>query len=133
MGLDQDGVLLPRLRPVGVARRAVTFGSLGVVPLMVVTLSIDRHSDREEFLAVFSAVGLLGAIFLVVGAGFWWASAGDVRRLRDWGTVTTQGEAATLVGPLFLRSGLFLLVLGAAAFGLYHLVATAPYGSRLHG
>ncbi|MFF9029402.1 DUF6336 family protein [Streptomyces iakyrus] len=44
-----------------------------------------------------------------------------------------QGEAATLVGPLFLRSGLFLLVLGAVAFGLYHLVAAAPYGSWLHG
>ncbi|GAA4554653.1 hypothetical protein GCM10023097_54860 [Streptomyces collinus] len=133
MGVDQDGVLLPRLRPVHVARRAVTFGLLGVVPLMVVTLSIDGHSDREEFLAVFSAVGLFGAFFLVVGAGFWWASAGDVRRLRDWGTVTTQGAALTLAGPLFLRSGLFLLVLGAAAFGLYHLVDAAPYDSWLHG
>ncbi|MFD6907460.1 DUF6336 family protein [Streptomyces sp. NPDC060077] len=133
MTLDQDGVMLPRLRPAGVARRGVIFGLLGVVPLMVAALSIRDHSDRQDFLAVFSAVGLFGAIFLVTGAGFWWAGAKDVRRVRDWRTLKTQAASATVVGPLFLRSGLFLLVLGTAAFGLYHLVDAAPYGSWLYG
>ncbi|MFC9685189.1 DUF6336 family protein [Streptomyces sp. NPDC056948] len=134
MALDQDGVMLPRLRPADVARQAVTFGLLGVVPLVVAALSITGHSNRREFLAVVSGlVGLFGAILLVVGAGFWWASAGDVRRVRDWRTLTTQAASVTVVGPLFLRSGLFLLVLAAAALGLGHLVAAAPYGSWLHG
>ncbi|MFE7899804.1 DUF6336 family protein [Streptomyces sp. NPDC057424] len=134
MALDQDGVMLPRLRPADVARRGVTFGLLGVVPLVVAALSITGHSDRQEFLAVVGVLaGLFGAILLVVGAGFWWASAGDVRRVRDWRTITGQAASVTLVGPAFLRSGLFLLVLGAAALGLCQLVADAPYGSWLHG
>ncbi|MCX5358117.1 DUF6336 family protein [Streptomyces sp. NBC_00124] len=130
MALDQDGVTLPRLRPTDVARRGVIFGLLGVVPLVVATLNISDHSDRREFLAVVSGlVGVFGAGSLVVGAGFWWASAGDIRRLRDWRTITGQAASVTLVGPVFLRSGLFLLVLGAAAYGLYHLVDAAPYDS----
>ncbi|GAA2768536.1 hypothetical protein GCM10010103_75780 [Streptomyces paradoxus] len=70
--------------------------------------------------------------FLVTGAGFWWASAGDIRRVRDWRTLTGQAASVTVVGPVFLRSGLFLLVLGAAALGLYQLVDAAPYGSWLY-
>jgi hypothetical protein len=132
MALDRDGVMLPRLRPTGVARRGVTFGLLGAVPLAVAALSITGHSDRREFLSVASAVGLFGAIQLVIGAGFWWASAGDIRRVRDWNTLTSQAASVTVVGPVFLRSGLFLLVLGAAALGLYQLVDAAPYGSWLY-
>ncbi|MGK5696425.1 DUF6336 family protein [Streptomyces sp. URMC 128] len=130
MALDRDGVMLPRLRPTDVARRGVAFGLLGVVPLMVATLSISGHSDREEFLSV---VGAVAGLFVVVGAGFWWASAGDIRRVRDWRTLTSQAASVTVVGPAFLRSGLFLSVLGAAALGLYQLVDTAPYGSWLRG
>jgi hypothetical protein len=133
MALDRDGVMLPRLRPSDVARRGVIFGLLGAVLLAVVALSITGHSDRREFLAVASVVGLFGAIQLVIGAGFWWASAGDIRRLRDWNTLTSQAASVTVVGPVFLRSGLFLLVLGAAALGLCQLVDAAPYGSWLHG
>jgi hypothetical protein len=133
MALDRDGVMLPRLRPSDVARRGVIYGLLGAVLLAVAVLSITGHSDRREFLAVASAAGLFGAIQLVIGAGFWWASAGDIRRLRDWTTLTSQAASVTVVGPVFLRSGLFLLVLGAAALGLYHIVDAAPYGSWLHG
>jgi hypothetical protein len=132
MALDQDGVLLPRLRPAEVTRRGVTFGLLSVVPLVAVTLTITGHSDRRDFLSVVSAVGLFGAIFLVTGAGFWWASAGDIRRVRDWRTITGQSDSVTVVGPVFLRCGLFLLVLGAAAAGLYQLVDAAPYDSWLY-
>ncbi|MFF9756087.1 DUF6336 family protein [Streptomyces sp. NPDC014344] len=132
MALDQDGVMLPRLRPGGVARRGVAFGLLGVVPLVVATLSISGHSARREFLAGVSVLGFLGAIFLVFGAGFWWLSAGDIRRMRDWRTLTSQADSVTVVGPVFLRSGLCLFVLGAAAFGLYQLVDAAPYDSWLH-
>lgn len=133
MALDQDGVMLPRLRPAAVARRSVAFGLLSAVPLLAVTLTITGNNDRLDFLSVVSAVGLLGAIFLVTGAGFWWASAGDIRRLRDWRTITGQSDSVTIVGPVFLRCGLFLLVFGAAAVGLYQLVDAAPYGSWLHG
>ncbi|MFG3721277.1 DUF6336 family protein [Streptomyces massasporeus] len=133
MALDRDGVMLPRLRPSDVARRGVMYGLLGAVLLAVAVVSITGHSDRREFLAVASVVGLFGAIQFVIGAGFWWASAGDIRRLRDWNTLTSQAASVTVVGPVFLRAGLFLLVLGAAALGLYQLVDAAPYGSWLHG
>ncbi|QWB23783.1 MULTISPECIES: DUF6336 family protein [Streptomyces] len=124
MALDQDGVMLPRLRPTEVARRGMTFGLLSVIPLAVAAFSITDGSAREDLLSVGGALaGLLGAMFLVIGAGFWWASAADVRRLRDWNTITSQAASVTLVGPVFLRSGLFLLVLGAAALGLNLLVA----------
>ncbi|MEV5188059.1 DUF6336 family protein [Streptomyces werraensis] len=133
MAVDREGVRLPRLRPAEVAQRGVVFGLLGVVPLVLVTASISDHSDREEFLAVFSALAIFGALFLVTGAGFWWLSKEDIRRLRDWSTITTQADSVTIIGPIFLRSGLCLLVLGAAAFGLYHLVDAAPYDSWLYG
>ncbi|MFC7830723.1 DUF6336 family protein [Streptomyces sp. NPDC057144] len=132
MASQQDGVMLPRLRPAAVAWRGATYGLVGVVPLVVATLSISGHSDRRDFLSVVSVLGLFGAIFLVIGAGFWWASAGDIRRVRDWRTLTGQAASVTVVGPVFLRSGLLLLVLGAAALGLYQLVDAAPYDSWLY-
>ncbi|WP_306970237.1 DUF6336 family protein [Streptomyces afghaniensis] len=75
---------------------------------------------------------LFGACLFVVGAGFWWASGGDIRRWRDWRTITGQTAAVTVVGPLAIRLGMLLIVLGVAALGLYHLVDTASYGSWLH-
>nr|WP_237524857.1 DUF6336 family protein [Streptomyces sp. SID5643] len=88
--------MLPRARPADVARRGVTFGLLGVVPLMVATLSISGHSDREEFLAVVGGIaGLFGLGLVVVGAGFWWASAGDIRRLRDWRATSRSVRSST--------------------------------------
>ncbi|MGV9503070.1 DUF6336 family protein [Streptomyces sp. NPDC003642] len=123
MGVDRDGVMLPRLRPADVARRGLIFGLLGVIPLIVATLSISGRSDREEFLAVVGVLsGSFGLGLAVVGAGFWWASAGDIRRMRDWRTLTTQAASITIVGPAFLRPGLFLTILGAAALGLCQLV-----------
>ncbi|WP_446750223.1 DUF6336 family protein [Streptomyces sp. MH60] len=104
--------MLPRLRPAAVARRGAAFGLMGVVPLVVATLSISGHSDRRDFLSVVSVLGLFGAVFLAIGTGFWWASAGDIRRVRDWRTLTGQAASVTVVGPVFLRSGLFLFVLG---------------------
>lgn len=68
----------------------------------------------------------------MVGGGFWRAGAGAIRRWRDWRTIEGQAASVTLVGPVFLRSGVFLLVLGAAGFGLYHLVDAASYDSWLH-
>ena len=110
----------------------MTFGLLSVVPLVAVILTITGHSNRRDFLSVVSAVGLFGVMFLVTGAGFWWGSAGDIRRVRDWRTITGQSDSVTIVGPAFLRCGLFLLVLGAAAAGLYQLVDAAPYDSWLY-
>ncbi|MBB4710192.1 hypothetical protein BJ965_000074 [Streptomyces luteogriseus] len=49
--------------------------------------------------------------------------------MRDWRTITGQSASVTIVGPVFLRCGLFLLVLGAAAAGLCQLVDAAPYDS----
>lgn len=116
---------MPRLRPMDVVRRSLVVGLLGVVPLVVATLGVTDGSAREEFVTVVGFLaGLLGAGSTVTGAGFWWASAGDIRRMRDWGTVTTQAASITLIGPVFLRCGLILLVLAVASLGLYPLVAS---------
>jgi hypothetical protein len=133
MMVDQDGVILPRLRVRDGVRRGAVFGVIGVVPLAVAALSIGDHHDREEFLSVVGGVFLLfGALLLVIGAFFWWASAGEVRRWRDWRTITGQTGAVTVVAPMCLRVGMLLLVLGPAALGLYHVVDDAPYGSWLY-
>ncbi|MGP3951165.1 DUF6336 family protein [Streptomyces sp. 7N604] len=94
---------------------------------------IADHHDRQVFLSAVGGIGLLfGASVLFVGAGFWWASAGDIRRWRDWRTITGQTTAVTVVGPPFVRLGMLLLVLGPAAIGLHHVVDAAPYGSWMH-
>ncbi|MGW6548501.1 DUF6336 family protein [Streptomyces massasporeus] len=126
MTLDQDGVMLPRLRPAEVARRGVTFGLLNVVPLAAVTLTITDHSDPGDLLSAVSAAGLSGAISLVTGAGFWWADAGDIRHMRDYRTITGHSDSVTIVGPVFLRRRLRPLVLEAATAGLYQLTDAAP-------
>lgn len=133
MRVDDDRVIIPRLRLSGVVWRGALFGLVGTVPLAVTALCIADHHDRQEFLSIVSGIGLFGACSFVVGAGFWWASGGDIRRWRDWRTITGQTAAVTVVGPLFMRLGMLLVVLGVAAFGLSHLVDAAPYGSWLHG
>ncbi|MEU9352416.1 hypothetical protein AB0D65_15735 [Streptomyces griseoloalbus] len=37
-------------------------------------------------------MGLFGAIFLAIGAGFGWSSAQDVRRVRDWRTLDAVSD-----------------------------------------
>ncbi|MEW2611193.1 hypothetical protein AB0937_13470 [Streptomyces sp. NPDC047880] len=54
MALDQDGVMLPRLRPADVARRGVAFGLLivcGDVPLHVCDLGPEGHSLPDLWVA----------------------------------------------------------------------------------
>ncbi|MBB6080984.1 DUF6336 family protein [Streptomyces paradoxus] len=130
--MDDDRVITPRLRLNGVVWRGALFGLLGTVPLAVTALCIADHHNRQEFLCIVSGLGLFGACSFVVGARFWWASGGDIRRWRDWRTINGQTAAVTVVGPLAKRLGMLLIVLGVAALGLYHLVHAAPYGSWLH-
>lgn len=122
--------MVPRLRPKDVLARGVRFGLIGIVPLSVVAFCIADHHDREEFPSVVGGISLIfGAVLLVVGAGFWWASGGDARR---WRTIEGHTAAATVVGPAAVRLGALLVVLGPAAIGLYHVVDAAPYGSWLY-
>ncbi|MFC9504946.1 DUF6336 family protein [Streptomyces sp. NPDC057002] len=62
---------------------------------------LDRTASRTRRLQGRGSqgpAGLFGAIFLVVGGGFWWAGAADVRRLRDWHTITGQAASVTYSG-----------------------------------
>ncbi|WP_432175983.1 DUF6336 family protein [Streptomyces sp. Tue6028] len=133
MDLDEDGVLLPRLRLRDVLLRGALFGLGGIVVLAVAAALIGRHHDRMEFLAVAGGTCLVfGGGLLLFGLFFWAVCAGDIRRCRDWRTLTGQHSAPTVVAPVSVRLGVLGLVAAPAAFGLYQLVDRAPYGSWLH-
>ncbi|MFI9616808.1 DUF6336 family protein [Streptomyces sp. NPDC052023] len=133
MTLDDDGVITPRLRPADVVRRGALFGLAGAATLAVLVVCIAEHNDRTEFLSVLGVLSLFfGAGFFVIGSVFWLFSRRDVRRLRDWRSMTGQSDAITASGPMFVRLGVFLLVLGSAGLGMAQLVDAAPYDSWLH-
>ncbi|MEU3891889.1 DUF6336 family protein [Streptomyces sp. NPDC029041] len=63
-----------------------------------------------------------------------WRTCGpDIRRCRDWHTVTGQAGPITVAAPVLLRVGVSALVLLPGAFGLHFLVDGAEYGSWLYG
>ncbi|MGV9450190.1 DUF6336 family protein [Streptomyces sp. NPDC003635] len=133
--LDRDGVITPRLRLGNVLLRGSLFGLFAAVLLVVAgLLFVSDHHDREEGFAVFGILMLiLGAGFLLMGLFFWLLSRDDIRRFRDWGTVTTQADSITLIGPAFVRVGLLGLILGLAGLAISGLVEQASYGSWIYG
>ncbi|MCF3132888.1 DUF6336 family protein [Streptomyces olivochromogenes] len=58
---------------------------------------------------------------------------GNVRRCRDWRTVTGQTSAPTVAAPVLVRLGTLVLVLGPVALGLSDLVDQASFDSWLYG
>ncbi|MET9760059.1 DUF6336 family protein [Streptomyces sp. NPDC006372] len=130
----EDAVIRPLLRIRDVAARGALYG-LAAVPLLgVVSLFVGDHHDRTTFLGV---VGLFAAftavVGILIGLFFWWACGGDIRRCRDWHTVTGQAGPVTVAAPVLLRIGVLALVLFPGAFGLHHLVDSAAYDSWLYG
>ncbi|MEV4330967.1 DUF6336 family protein [Streptomyces sp. NPDC049597] len=131
---DEHGVRLPRLRVKDVVVRGAVQGVAAVVLLAVVSLCVADHHDRETFVAVVAGFAMVGSGVCLVFGGFFWAVSGrDVRRWRDWRTITGQTEAVTVMGPALFRLGVLALVLFPGALGLYHLVDNAPYDSWLYG
>jgi hypothetical protein len=130
----EDAIIRPLLRIRDVAARGALYG-LAAVPLFgVASLFFGDHHDRTTFLAV---VGLFAAAMAVVGIliglFFWWACGGDIRRCRDWHTVSGQAGPVTVAAPVLLRIGVLSMVLLPGAFGLHHLVDSAEYDSWLYG
>ncbi|GAA2766497.1 hypothetical protein GCM10010103_55380 [Streptomyces paradoxus] len=130
----EDAIIRPLLRIQDVAARGALYG-LAAVPLLgVASLFVGDHHDRGTFLGV---VGLLAAFIAVMGIllglFFWWTCGGDIRRCRDWHTVTGQAGPITVAAPVLLRVGVLALVLLPGAFGLHFLVEGAEYGSWLYG
>ncbi|MFJ7181134.1 DUF6336 family protein [Streptomyces massasporeus] len=130
----EDAIIQPLLRIRDVAARGALYG-LAAVPLLgVASLFVGDHHDRRTLLGV---VGLVAAFIAVVGIliglFFWWTCGGDIRRCRDWHTVTGQAGSVTVAAPVLLRVGVLALVLFPGAFGLYFLVDGAEYGSWLYG
>ncbi|WAU81950.1 DUF6336 family protein [Streptomyces sp. Qhu-G9] len=131
---DEDGVRLPRLRFTDVVLRGTVQGIAAVALLVVGMLFVADHHDRETFLAVtagFSAV--LAGTGIVFGVFFWTACGGDIRRWRDWRTITGQTGGVMIMAPTLVRVGVLALVLFPGALGLYHLVDDAAYDSWLYG
>ncbi|MFI9150159.1 DUF6336 family protein [Streptomyces sp. NPDC053367] len=133
MRRDDEGVLSPRLRLGSVVLRGAMFGVVGATVAAVAALAEGDHDERLEFLAGVSGMCLIGGGFLLlIGLYFWSACDGDLRRVRDWRSVTSQWEGPTVVTPVFVRLGALALVVAPAAIGLYQLVDGAPYGSWLY-
>ncbi|MGW3651662.1 DUF6336 family protein [Streptomyces sp. NPDC000878] len=131
---DADGVRLPRLRLKDVVVRGAVQGIAAVALLCAGTPFVAGHRDRETFLAVVGGCSMVCAgVGIVVGAFFWTACAGDLRRWRDWRTITGQTGGVMIMAPVLVRAGVLALVLFPGALGLYHLVDNAAYGSWLYG
>ncbi|MFF8934575.1 DUF6336 family protein [Streptomyces paradoxus] len=108
----EDAIIRPLLRIRDVVARGALYG-LAAVPLLgVASLFVGDHHDRRAFLGV---VGLLAAFVAVMGIllgfFFWWTCEGDIRRCRDWHTVTGQAGPITVAAPVLLRVGVLALVL----------------------
>ncbi|CAL9660798.1 DUF6336 family protein [Streptomyces sp. enrichment culture] len=61
------------------------------------------------------------------------ACGGDIRRCRDWHTVTGQAGPVTVAAPVLVRAGVLALVLCPGAFGLHFLVDNSEYGGFWYG
>ncbi|WP_257027321.1 MULTISPECIES: DUF6336 family protein [unclassified Streptomyces] len=130
----EDAIIRPLLRVREVAARGTLYGLAAVALLGVASLFVGDHHERRTLLGV---VGL-GAAFMAVagillGLFFWWTCGGDIRRCRDWHTVTGQAGPVTVAAPVLLRVGVLALVLFPGAFGLDFLVDGAEYGSWMYG
>lgn len=130
----EDVIIRPLLRIRDVAARGALYGLAAVPLLAAASLFVGDHHDRATFLGV---VGLFaaftGVVGILLGLFFWSACGGDIRRCRDWHTVTGQAGPITVAAPVLLRVGVLALVLLPGAFGLHHLVDGAEYGSWLYG
>jgi hypothetical protein len=134
MRRDGEGVLLPRLRLRDVLLRGVLFGLAAVAVLAVAALRVGDHGDRLEFLTVAGGLCLIGGVvLLLIGLFFWAVCRDDIRRWRDWRTLTGQHDGPAVMAPVFVRLGTLALITAPAAFGMYDLVDQAPYDSWLYG
>ncbi|GAA2281160.1 hypothetical protein GCM10010234_17860 [Streptomyces hawaiiensis] len=127
-------IIRPLLRIRDVAARGALYG-LAAVPLLgVASLLVGDHHDRRTLLGVVGLVAAFtAAVGILIGFFFWWACGGDIRRCRDWHTVSGQAGPVTVAAPVLLRVGVLALVLVPGAFGLHFLVDGAEYGSWLYG
>lgn len=129
-----NGISQPRLRLRDVLGRGVLYGLAAIAVLVIAMWCVSDHHDREEFLAVVGGMALVfGGVFFLFGAFFWWMCFGDIRRWRDWRSVTGRYEGITIMAPAMVRCGVTALVLAPAAMGLYGLVDEAAYDSWLYG
>lgn len=109
-------------------------GIAAVALLSLGTPFVADHGDRETFLAVvagFSAI--LAGVGIVIGAFFWAVCLGDIRRWRDWRTITGRTGGVSIMAPVLVRAGVLAVVLFSGALGLYHLVDNAAYSSWWYG
>lgn len=123
----ENSIIQPLLRLREVATRGALYGLAAIPLLAVACLCVSDHHDRRTFPGV---VGFLAAFMAVtatpVGLLFWWACGGDIRRCRDWHTVT-------VAAPVLVRAGVLALVLCPGVFGLHFLVDNSEYGGFWYG
>ncbi|TLS45821.1 hypothetical protein FE633_13515 [Streptomyces montanus] len=125
---------MPRLRFKDVVVRGAVQGIAAVALLFVGMFFVTDHHDRVTFLAVVAGFSMVFAgAGIVFGGFFWMACGGDIRRWRDWRTITSQTGGVMIMAPVLVRCGVLALVLFPGALGLYDLVDNAAFDSWLYG
>ena len=76
---------------------------------------------------------IVAACWIPVGGFLWICCRGDVRRWRQWRSVTGRYGGVSVVAPAMLRVGVVGLVLGVGGLQLYGGVDAAGCSSLLHG
>ncbi len=114
--------------------RGALYGVAAVPVAGAGALAVADHESRLSFLAVVGGFALIvGVCWIPVGGFLWFCCRGDIRRWRDWRSLTRHYDGASVMGPALLRVGVLGLVLGGGAWQLYGLVDAAGYSSWLYG
>ncbi|MFB8775010.1 DUF6336 family protein [Streptomyces broussonetiae] len=118
---DGDGVRMPHLRLAEVLGRGAAYGLAASLTLLL-SAPLLPPDDRPDHLSAISFLALtLGLTLLAEGAFPWWCCLGDIRRFRDWRTLTGQTSGVTAIAPACLRLAALTLPLSPTALLLTHL------------
>jgi hypothetical protein len=133
-------VPVPRPRLFPTLLRGALYGLVPIPLVGVVTLSIHEREARMELLAVVGGIGmLLGMISLATGLFLWLLLWGHVLRWRD---VRSEREkypwqrgrgdpGVSALGPILVRLGVLMGIMGLGLMLVYYRVEAAPDGSWL--
>ncbi|MBQ1089112.1 DUF6336 family protein [Streptomyces sp. B93] len=114
---------MPRLRPAEVLGRGAAYGLAASLTLLI-SAPLLPPDERPDHLSAISFLALtIGLTLLVIGAFLWWCCLGDIRRFRDWRTLTGQTSGVTVIAPACLRIGGVTLPLSPTALLLTHLTS----------
>ncbi len=134
---EKEGVIMPRLRFRDVVLRGALYGTAATLIPAVVSVTAGAytwHEHRTTFLGAITLVSLgVSVLFWAVGGFFWACSSGDIRRLRDFRTVSGRSGGVLIWGAAYVRAGAFTLTIGALTWLLTALIDASQGIGWLYG